>query len=158
MVKRMFGKRSLQQGVNLMELMVVIAILAVLVGVAVPSYQTLVASNAVRSAASEMHVSLIQARSEAVKRNAVVTLAPISSNWANGWTGKLSGGETLLERGAVRGASFSGAPTSVAYLATGRMRGVSPLRITVTSVRDSSQQRCVVIDLNGRPAVEGAAC
>ena len=158
MVNGLTGQRSFQQGVNLMELMVVIAILAVLVGVAVPSYQSLVASNAVRSAASELHVSLIQARSEAVKRNAVVTLTPVSSDWAKGWTGKLGGGETLIERGAVRGATFSGAPSSVAYLATGRMRGVSPLRITVTSSSDSSEQRCVVIDLNGRPSVEGAAC
>lgn len=150
--------RARQQGVNLLELMVVIAILAVVSSIAVPGYTQLVASNAVRSAASELHISLIQARSEAVKRNAVVTLSPVSSDWSKGWTGKLGGGETLIERGELLGASISGAPSSVAYLATGRMRGTSPLTITVTSTQKSSTKRCVIIDLNGRPSVSESGC
>lgn len=158
MVKPVSRARAHQWGVNLLELMVVIAILAVVVSVAVPSYSQLVASNAVRSAASELHISLVQARSEAVKRNAVVSLTPVSSDWAKGWTGKLGGGETLIERGAVRGASFSGAPSTVAYLATGRMRGTSPLAITVSSTKDSAIKRCVVIDLSGRPSVGESGC
>lgn len=158
MVRAPFRAGFRQQGVNLLELMIVIAILAVVASVAVPSYSQLVASNAVRAAASELHISLIQARSEAVKRNAVVSLAPNSSDWANGWTGKLGGGETLIERGEVRGASFSGAPSTVAYLATGRMRGTSPLTITVSSTKDSTIKRCVIIDLSGRPSVGDSGC
>lgn len=158
MVKPVSRAWAHQRGVNLLELMIVIAILAVVASVAVPSYSQMVASNAVRSAASELHISLIQARSEAVKRNAVVSLAPVSSDWAKGWTGKLGGGETLIERGEVRGASISGAPSTVAYLSTGRMRGTSPLTITVTSTQKSSIKRCVVIDLSGRPSVSESGC
>lgn len=145
-------------GVTLLEMMVVLTILGILTAVAVPSYSYLVASNAARTASTELHLALLQARSEAVKRNRVVTLAPVNSQWTNGWIAQDADGNTLVQRGALKGVTVSGAPANVAYLSTGRMRGGASQSFEVASASDTDLKRCVQIDLNGRPFVKDSAC
>ena len=71
-----------QSGVSLIELMVTLAVLGVLIGLAVPSFSQLIARNRLTAAANE-YVSAIQtARMEAVRRNGRVVLCPS----ANGTT------------------------------------------------------------------------
>ena len=60
------------RGFTLVELMIAIALLAILVGIALPFYQDTIADQRNRTAANELHSALVLARSEAVKRNAVI--------------------------------------------------------------------------------------
>jgi type IV fimbrial biogenesis protein FimT len=82
-------------GFTMIELMVVVVVMAVLLGVAVPSFQAVMNANRLAGASNELMASLQTARMEAVKRNARVGLclskgsnstAPVCSNDdVDGW-------------------------------------------------------------------------
>lgn len=62
-------------GFTVIELMIVVAIAAILVLLAAPSFQSLLDRQRVRAAASNLNVDIQYARSEAVRRNAPVTVS-----------------------------------------------------------------------------------
>ena len=89
-----------QRGVTLVELMVVVAITAILAAVAVPQFSHLVGSRAIDAQSSALMSSLRLARSEALKRNLPVSICPTANpdaaaptctapipgvGWASGW-------------------------------------------------------------------------
>jgi type IV fimbrial biogenesis protein FimT len=63
------------RGFSAVELMIVLAIAVVLAMVAAPSFQPVVDRQLVRSAASNLNVDIQYARSEAVRKNAAVTVS-----------------------------------------------------------------------------------
>ncbi len=79
-------KRS--HGFTLIELMVTITLAVVLLGIAVPSMQTMIQNNRLASFSNTFLGSLVIARSEAIKRNHAVrmtAITPVASNeWGNG--------------------------------------------------------------------------
>src|SRR3546814_3275284 len=93
---------------------------------AVPSFSYLVAKSRVKAAAIDLEIALVRARSEAVKRNSNVTLTPNTGGWKYGWTLLASDGSTLDHGEAMDGINFVSAPSSVTYLASGRINGTSP--------------------------------
>ena len=86
-------RRSSQQGLSLIELVVASAILATLVRFAVPAAQDLLLSIGLASASSELVSDLVLARAEALKRNRRVALCKSSDGehcaqaggWEQGW-------------------------------------------------------------------------
>lgn len=73
---------SASRGFTLVELMVVIALLAIFASIAVPSFNTLIANIRTETAASELHSLLVSARSNAVTQRTRVTLEKVdASNW-----------------------------------------------------------------------------
>lgn len=80
-------------GFTLIELMVTIAILAITVMIAVPSFQGVIASNQLQEARDSLRTAIQYAKSEAVARNRVVSICPSAngstcgddSNWVDGW-------------------------------------------------------------------------
>jgi len=99
-------------GFTLAELMVALAVAAILVTLAVPSYQRLVVDARMTAQANEFLTMMHFARSEAVKRNATVTMCKsddgaacaTSGTWAQGWmvfvdsgaAGTVDGGDAVL--------------------------------------------------------------
>jgi type IV fimbrial biogenesis protein FimT len=63
-------------GFTLIEMMVAIAVLAIMVAIALPSFSQLLATNRLTAQANELVASLQVARSEAIRRNARVVLCP----------------------------------------------------------------------------------
>jgi type IV fimbrial biogenesis protein FimT len=61
-----------QSGFTLVELMVTIAIAAILLGLGVPSFRTLIENNRIAAASNDIVTALQFARSEAVKRAVLV--------------------------------------------------------------------------------------
>ncbi|MEQ1622410.1 MAG: GspH/FimT family pseudopilin [Methylococcales bacterium] len=82
-------------GFTLIELMVTVAIAAVIMGVAIPSFTDLIARNRMTANANELITALNLARSEAVKRGMSVTVRKVDNksstkksngaNWEDGW-------------------------------------------------------------------------
>jgi prepilin-type N-terminal cleavage/methylation domain-containing protein len=65
-----------QMGFTLIELMVVIAIVAILATIAIPAWNRTVVSNRIRAAVNDWNISAQFARSEAARQNLRVTLCP----------------------------------------------------------------------------------
>ncbi|MGI9277489.1 MAG: GspH/FimT family pseudopilin [Endozoicomonas sp.] len=68
------------RGFTLIELMVVIAMMAILASLAYPSMMRSIANNRVKTQSEEILNIIAFARLEAISRNAVVTITP-SANW-----------------------------------------------------------------------------
>lgn len=66
--------QSKQSGFTLVEMVIVVALLAILASFAIPSYQNMVQDSLVRNAATSIQTGIQLARGEAVKRNARVQL------------------------------------------------------------------------------------
>lgn len=72
------------RGFTLIELVVTLAVLAVLVTIAVPSFREMINRNRLVSGANEYIAVLHVAKSEAIRRNASVTVCPTTSGSACG--------------------------------------------------------------------------
>lgn len=85
----MFQRRV--QGFSVIELMIAIAVVAILITVALPSFQQSLRSNRVSTASNELITSLSLARSEALRnpRGAVICSsqdgATCAGDWNDGW-------------------------------------------------------------------------
>ncbi len=155
--------QRLSHGFTLIEAMVVVAVLAILVGVAAPSFQNLIITSRVKNASFDLFSSLVFARSEAITRNTTdgVTVAPATGGWTKGWTVKVkdSSGTVLVlkTQNEIPNITISG-PGTVTYNSMGRLTAtVTPFSMTATGAR-SSDGRCIRIDLSGRPVVKPGTC
>ena len=75
-------------GFTLIELMVTIAIAAILLGVAIPNFSTVISGNRLTTQTNELAAALNLARSEAIKRGIQVSIRRLGSTnqvWENGW-------------------------------------------------------------------------
>ena len=80
-------------GITALELMVTLAIAAVLLAIGTPAFQQYVHRQHVRAAVHRLHHDLLQARAEAVFRGAIVVACPggpaagcaDTSDWSGGW-------------------------------------------------------------------------
>ena len=75
-----------ESGVTLVELIIVIAIVAITVTIGVPSFQTMFANNRIAGQSNTFVGSLYLARSEAVKWNQQVDVVS-GGDWNTGWQG-----------------------------------------------------------------------
>ena len=109
-----------QRGFTLIEAMVVISIAAILAGTSVSSFVWLNQATQIRGATFDLIADLDFARSEAVKRNADVVVAPRNGDWVNGWTVTFAG-NLLRTRDAVGAAvGFTAAPPALTFDGGGR--------------------------------------
>ncbi len=162
------------KGFTLVEMMITVAILAVLVGLAGPYFGELIRNNRVQTQAQVIFSALISARSEAIKRNHSVTLCKsadgssctTSGDWDQGWIifadedndGALDTGEDILR---VQELISSG----ITLRATGTFASVVRFRSdgTISGAQDSLwicdadediDARKVTISNTGRPRTE----
>ena len=78
--RRVLPVRSRLHGFTLIELMVTIAVLAIISAIAYPSFTSLMNSNRLTAAANDLVGDLQTARSEAIRRNARVTVCASADN------------------------------------------------------------------------------
>ena len=147
-----------QRGVSLFELIIGLVIFSILASLAVPSFTRMVASQRVKSASSDLYSALVRARSEAIKRNADVTLASVAGGWQQGWTinDPTNPARPLASHNAVPNVAITG-PASITYTGSGRLRATTRPSLSV-SATSSDATRCLSADLSGRPYLKPTAC
>lgn len=141
------------------ELLLTLAIAAILATLAAPSFREFIADQRVRSASFDVMSMLTMARSEAIKRNSSVILSGIGS----GTLQITAGGVVIQQREALLNLTLtckSGGTqvtcADVIYSGNGRLQAVSPA-IEISSPA-STQMSCIRVDLSGRPTSKQGAC
>ena len=165
-------------GFTLIELMITIALGAIIMGIGVPSYQDFVVKNRIQTQASEIRSSLAMARVEAIRRGLRVRVCPGqngcdgSANWHGGWNSfvdrnsdnNIDPNETQLEV-HIRldgGSTLTGA-NNVIFRSDGTAVRARTL-ILCTADGDARHRRRIAISSVGRvrvcgpPAAGEAAC
>lgn len=166
--------RSQALGFTIIELMITIAILAVLVAAVAPSFMEIIRMNRLQTQSNALFTSLMLARSEAVKRNYPVVVCKSADgadctgagNWEQGWlvfpdkdrdntldadepviraVGALSGGNTLRT-----GANYA---NRVTYRPDATASQADSFRLCGANAVDE-EARQIVVSLTGRPRMQ----
>ena len=149
------------RGFTLVEALVVIAMLAIVVTMAAPSFASLIGTMNSKSAAFDLINDLTLARSEAIKRNRAVTVQAVGGAWANGWE-VVADAETLRARPALSSAlTISGAPAQLQFRPNGRVSDdTAPenLAWSIGSTYSGVTARCVVISPTGSARATHGGC
>lgn len=176
------------RGFTLIELMVTISVLAIVLAVAVPSFQDMVRRNRLTSDTNNLVSALATARSEAIKRGSVVTVCKTSNpdaatptcatgaSWANGWIvftdtgtrGTVDGTDVRLK---IQQPAGAGGPTITASTSFANFVNYASAGAAVAnnSVRDlpitgsftlclNSVSRVVDVGLSGRVSTTAGVC
>jgi type IV fimbrial biogenesis protein FimT len=140
------------RGFTLIEAMVVVAIVAVLVGIAAPSFKNQIQSSAMTSSVNSFLSDMRYARSEAIRRGGTVIMCrsdspeassptcgtgsgPNGNGWVSGWiifqdlngSGNKTAAEPLLRaQGPITSInSIGNSSTKIIFAATGRLQSLS---------------------------------
>lgn len=128
-------------GFSLIELMTTIAVAAVLVVLAAPSFTTLINNNRLTAQANEMVASLQHARMEAVRRNRSVTVCrtndgatcAAAGKW-NSWITVAADGEVLRVNTVKAPLEVTSGVTNVIFRADGLARAAAGGALTTSDI------------------------
>jgi len=156
------GARCGSGGFTIIELMVVVAILAIMASLAAPSMTRLIGQQRLKSAATDLHLAMVKARSEAIKRNANVSVSPTGGSWENGWSIPDPDNSTapgLSVRGPTSSVVVTTTATQVVFAGSGRTTTATAGASFVFTSAAANASKCLAIDPSGRPYVkEGSSC
>ena len=155
-------------GFNLTELMVVVAVAGILAAIALPSFTSLSQSQQVKNASFDLYALITVARSEAIKRNSDVTIAPVMAG------GKLdridvtaADGTLLRSKSAPKNVGIYTSAAGVTYKRTGRTATGATVTLQLdvagtgtggVSSPPTAHVRCITLGLGGRPGIRKGAC
>lgn len=142
------------------ESLVVVAILAMLLAVTAPSFRSFIENQQIKALAYDLTTDLLLARSEALKRNASVSLTAGSRGWEGGWA--VTSGSPAVElrrREAKTGSvAVADAPLAITFDYHGRVAAPSADVRFSLSTGSNALGRCVELDLSGRARSIVGAC
>jgi type IV fimbrial biogenesis protein FimT len=155
----MHRRRKTSGGFTLIEMMIAITVMAILLAVAVPSYQDASLGSQLRSMANDLYSSITLARSEAIKRNAVVVLCASADgatcgagDWEQGWI--VTQGGTVIHRQHAARTGFRISATAGLGTLNFQPVGAGATSTTFTICRATpsvgKQERVVTLDATGR--------
>jgi type IV fimbrial biogenesis protein FimT len=175
------GTRGRQAGFSLIEFMVTVAVAAVLLGLALPSFTASIRSNRVSSAANTLLATVNFARMEAMRSKETARICPNNNgtcggSWSQGllvWTdedrsGGLNGEEVRRivepQNGVVvnvAGANVVDGVESIAFSARGRRIGAANTVIEIMSEvcdKGAANRRSIAINAAGHADINREEC
>lgn len=158
-----------KSGFTLIELMITIAIAAILITIAVPGFKSFISGNRMTTLANELVTELMVAKAEAVRRNASISICIKSSgsnvcnnsgNWQDGWlsftdsnaNGAVDTGDTVLKvhgplpKGYTLAATGLNSSVRITYLPSGSVNAAG----TFTLCQPGSYGRSIAVTTTGR--------
>lgn len=125
-------------GLTLVELMVAIAVAAILLTAVAPGYQNLILSNRISSQTNELVTALTMARTEAVRSGQDITLCARNNNWQQGWliTQASTCADALAQNNFIRewdapAVSVTGTANAITFDALGARAGAGNITLTL---------------------------
>ena len=180
--KKTRGEKMNGRGFTLVELLVVLAVGAILLAIAIPSYAFLVNSSRLAAVTNDLVTALHLARSEAIKRRMRVTVCKTSNamadtpvcdttaSWQQGWLvfvdggtkGVIDSGDALLRvqdsLSAAVTITTSNFSSFVSYLPSGKSQGPNELANGALRVCVASARRDIIINNTGRIRLDTNTC
>jgi type IV fimbrial biogenesis protein FimT len=160
----LWGRGAVPRGFTIVELMVTMLILAILIGFAVPTFRDAALSSRLTAHANDLLASAQIARSEAIKRNAAVTLCVSTDGstcadaggWEQGWIIRTDDG-VVLQRQEALAPEFrvteANELTDLQFPPT--VVGVGPASFTVCRATPvGRQERVLTITVSGAASVQ----
>lgn len=166
-------------GFTLIELMVTLSVMAILLAVAVPNFQSFILNSRITTQTNNFIMALMLARSEAVKRGSTVTVCSStdgtscagSSKWEGGWLvfvdvngdGVVDTGDLPVQVGQALsgGNTLKGGATAkrVTYSGNGFAAGFNDT-FSLCDSRGATYSRRIILNNQGRVRTEtgGATC
>lgn len=153
------------RGFTLVELMVTIAVAAILITIAVPGFQALVQNNRATTLANQLTTAINLARSEAIRRGEIVSVCTV--DWEDGWWvepgncgGLVADRLRIWEAPPARSVINAGGETSVGFDAMGTQEDENNAITFNVHAENCSGDRARILHISpgGRVGVERVAC
>lgn len=170
----MVNLRRQAHGFSLIELIVVVAILGIAMGIAVPGLQSLLAGQKMKSATFDLITTAMLARSEAIKwggaSGAAISIVAPANNFNNGWCITFTstvlcdlaapddGVMQIIKPTAGVNYVYQGVAAPIVFNRGGRLASGGSVRLQVDDRDGSATSRCVSIDSSGNATVKPGAC
>lgn len=163
-----------QRGFSLIELMVILAILAITLSLAVPAFQSTIQAKRIASQTRDFTSTLQMARSEAGTRKTDIIISNISNDWTNGYrvwedangNTNYNAGEEIVEVGALEGQTglaitSGGNPINQFIFNRSGFLASPAANITVDMIAHDctgTNRRAITISVSGRVDTSAVSC
>ncbi|RMQ41284.1 Type IV pilus bioproteinsis protein [Pseudomonas cichorii] len=152
-------------GFTLVELLIVVALVAILANVASPALGELIDANRRLAAAQELASGIRSARVAAITRNQVVTIHAIEGDWSNGWriisdlkgNGPDDSDTVLVERaidGKTRIVGNSKVAEHISFTGLGGLRKTANGTLNICARTEPVSHYRVIVAITGRVRID----
>jgi len=148
------GRKGQCKGFTLVELLVTIIVAIILATLAAPSFISYIGNQRVRNATNDLSSALQMARSEAIKRNAPMSIVRDPTGWAGGWVVQTAAATVVRAQDAYSNLSITDSAdhSTIIYGVDGRPSTTA----TTFTVKPSASlsgvtARCVYVTPAGTP-------